>query len=103
LYHGVKLTKTPQRRRMMFAVDRKSVSTSSRPTFTQSHGALGVLNESPSCRSTDSVGLAAATNKLEFTYAIQCIPRRVLTYTQFISVHFRWCRTCRVLCRVAVS
>jgi len=34
-----------------------------------------------SCRSTDSVGLAAATNKLEFTYAIQCIRRRVLTYT----------------------
>jgi len=29
----------------------------------------------------DSVGLAAATNKLEFTDAIQCIRRRVLTYS----------------------
>jgi len=42
---------------------------------------LRVLNESPSSRSTASVGLAAETNKLEFTYSIQCIPRRVLTYT----------------------
>jgi len=37
----------------------------------QSHGTLGVLNEWPTSRSTDSVGLAAAINKLEFTYAIQ--------------------------------
>ena len=50
----------------------------------QSHGTLGVLSEWPSCRSTDSVGLAAATNTLEFTYTIQCIRRRVLTYTQNI-------------------
>jgi len=28
-----------------------------------------------------SVGLAAATNKLEFTYSIQCIPRRVAKAT----------------------
>jgi len=27
-----------------------------------------------------SVGLTAATNTLEFTYTIQCIRRRVLTY-----------------------
>jgi len=51
------------------------------PTFRQSHGTSDVLNEWPSCRSTDSVGLADATNKLEFTYAIQCIRRHVLTYT----------------------
>ena len=31
--------------------------------------------------STDSVGLAPATNTLEFTYGIQCIRRLVLTYT----------------------
>jgi len=36
-----------------------------------------------SCRSTDSVGLAAATNKLEFTYAIQCISRHFLTYSVY--------------------
>jgi len=42
---------------------------------------LGVLSEWPTSRSTDNVGLAASTNKLEFTYAIQCIRRRVLTYT----------------------
>ena len=51
------------------------------PTFSQSHANLRVLNESPSSRLTASVGLAAATNKLEFTYSMQCISRRVLTYT----------------------
>ena len=66
----------------MFVLLLKSVSTSFRPTYRQSHGTLGVLNEWPSCRSTDSVGLVAATNTLEFTYAIQCIRRRVLTYTK---------------------
>jgi len=30
----------------------------------QSHGTLGVLNEWPSCRSTDSVGLATAINTI---------------------------------------
>ena len=36
----------------------------------------------PRRRSTDNVGLAAATNTLEFTYAIDCTRRRALTYTQ---------------------
>ena len=53
----------------------------SRPTYRQSHGTLGVLNEWPSCLSMAGIGLATATDTLEFTYAIQWIRRRVLTYT----------------------
>ena len=41
---------------------------------------LGVLNEWHSCRSTDSVGLAAAANTRDVSYDIQCIRRHALTY-----------------------
>ena len=44
-----------------------------------------ILNEWPSRRSTDSVGLATATNTIVISYLMQCIPRRVLTYTKTMS------------------
>jgi len=56
------------------------------PTFNQSYATLHILSESPSSRPTASVGLTAATNKLEFTYSIQRISRRVLTYTQYMVI-----------------
>jgi len=52
------------------------------PTFRQSHATLRVANDSYSCRSTDSIGRATATNHTTGHLRVQCIGRHALTYLE---------------------